>query len=106
MPHIKSAHAYNMCARGFAALTAKPAPHTSCCGAATALPEGGAAGIGTLNALNDALPVAGREPAPDAPSGHLFRVVRSRETQESPMPKFKLEYIWLDGYTPVPSLRG
>ncbi len=22
------------------------------------------------------------------------------------MPKFKLEYIWLDGYTPVPSLRG
>jgi glutamine synthetase len=22
------------------------------------------------------------------------------------MPKFKLEYIWLDGYTPVPNLRG
>ena len=21
------------------------------------------------------------------------------------MPKFKLEYIWLDGYTPVPNLR-
>nr|AAB23095.1 glutamine synthetase II, GSII {N-terminal} {EC 6.3.1.2} [Rhizobium leguminosarum, LPR1105, biovar viceae, Peptide Partial, 26 aa] [Rhizobium leguminosarum bv. viciae] len=20
--------------------------------------------------------------------------------------KFKLEYIWLDGYTPVPNLRG
>jgi glutamine synthetase len=22
------------------------------------------------------------------------------------MTKYKLEYIWLDGYTPVPSLRG
>jgi glutamine synthetase len=22
------------------------------------------------------------------------------------MPKYKLEYIWLDGYTPVPNLRG
>ena len=22
------------------------------------------------------------------------------------MPKFKLEYIWLDGYTPVPNLRS
>ena len=22
------------------------------------------------------------------------------------MPKFKLEYIWLDGYEPVPNLRG
>ena len=22
------------------------------------------------------------------------------------MSKYKLEYIWLDGYTPVPSLRG
>ena len=22
------------------------------------------------------------------------------------MTKFKLEYIWLDGYTPVPNLRG
>ena len=22
------------------------------------------------------------------------------------MPKFKLEYIWLDGYTPTPNLRG
>ncbi|MEM9478512.1 MAG: glutamine synthetase, partial [Verrucomicrobiota bacterium] len=22
------------------------------------------------------------------------------------MPKYKLEYLWLDGYTPVPNLRG
>ena len=22
------------------------------------------------------------------------------------MPKFKLEYLWLDGYTPVANLRG
>src|ERR1700733_12761592 len=24
----------------------------------------------------------------------------------TPMPKYKLEYIWLDGYKPVPNLRG
>ncbi len=33
-----------------------------------------------------------------------FTVVNSRET--SKMTKFKLEYIWLDGYTPTPNLRG
>ncbi len=22
------------------------------------------------------------------------------------MPKYKFEYIWLDGYTPIPNLRG
>jgi glutamine synthetase len=26
--------------------------------------------------------------------------------ERSPMTKYKLEYIWLDGYTPVPNLRG
>src|SRR6476619_2524056 len=27
-------------------------------------------------------------------------------TRGSRMTKYKLEYIWLDGYTPVPNLRG
>src|SRR3569833_3393179 len=31
------------------------------------------------------------------------RFISSRETR---MTKYKLEYIWLDGYTPVPNLRG
>jgi hypothetical protein len=30
-------------------------------------------------------------------------LVNSRENR---MTKYKLEYIWLDGYTPVPNLRG
>ena len=29
-----------------------------------------------------------------------------RRKEETVMTKYKLEYIWLDGYTPVPSLRG
>jgi glutamine synthetase len=29
-----------------------------------------------------------------------------RREEETVMTKYKLEYIWLDGYTPVPSLRG
>jgi glutamine synthetase len=32
-----------------------------------------------------------------------FRIINSRE---SSMTKYKLEYIWLDGYTPIPNLRG
>src|SRR5262245_775894 len=30
----------------------------------------------------------------------------SSAREKSSMTKYKLEYIWLDGYTPVPSLRG
>jgi glutamine synthetase len=26
--------------------------------------------------------------------------------REAQMPKYRLEYIWLDGYTPTPNLRG
>jgi glutamine synthetase len=32
--------------------------------------------------------------------------VKSIKGLMSKMPKYKLEYIWLDGYTPVPNLRG
>ena len=31
---------------------------------------------------------------------------KSFHQQEGSMTKYKLEYIWLDGYTPTPSLRG
>src|SRR6201995_4210304 len=31
---------------------------------------------------------------------------RHRQTERAAMAKYKLEYIWLDGYTPVPNLRG
>ena len=30
----------------------------------------------------------------------------SHQQQRHSMTKYKLEYIWLDGYTPVPNLRG
>src|SRR5208337_3286651 len=29
-----------------------------------------------------------------------------RQNERTAMAKYKLEYIWLDGYTPVPNLRG
>src|SRR6201996_6809932 len=35
------------------------------------------------------------------------RAFRTRSTRrETGMTKYKLEYIWLDGYTPTPNLRG
>jgi len=34
------------------------------------------------------------------------RAIQTTKTTTKTMPKFKLEYIWLDGYTPVPNLRG
>src|SRR5688572_27550605 len=33
-------------------------------------------------------------------------LVTSATGEKSPMTKYKLEYIWLDGYSPVPNLRG
>jgi len=37
-------------------------------------------------------------------SAHV--ALNSHTRRETVMTKYKLEYIWLDGYTPVPSLRG
>src|SRR5258708_1013610 len=36
----------------------------------------------------------------------LWIALRGSSAYERPMTKYKLEYIWLDGYTPVPNLRG
>src|SRR5690348_7493797 len=49
------------------------------------------------------LPAAGREPATEHASDFLHF---ASSENEKPMTKYKLEYIWLDGYTPVPNLRG
>jgi len=46
--------------------------------------------------LNDRQPAPGRNPRAAAGATYLKNL----------MPKYKLEYIWLDGYTPVPNLRG
>src|SRR5690606_20559744 len=37
---------------------------------------------------------------------HPHESPRSEQQPKNTMPKFKLEYIWLDGYTPVPNLRS
>jgi hypothetical protein len=50
MPHIKSAHAYNMGVSPPAALIANWALHIKCCAAAIAAVPGSATGIGTQNA--------------------------------------------------------
>ncbi|HWD67955.1 MAG TPA: glutamine synthetase beta-grasp domain-containing protein, partial [Caulobacteraceae bacterium] len=38
--------------------------------------------------------------------GALVAALRIIKSRENSMTKYKLEYIWLDGYTPVPNLRG
>jgi glutamine synthetase len=47
--------------------------------------------------------VGGPQPATAAVCVSRFRVISKREPK---MTKYKLEYIWLDGYKPVPNLRG
>jgi len=47
--------------------------------------------------------VGGPQPATAAVCVSRFRVISEREPK---MTKYKLEYIWLDGYKPVPNLRG
>src|SRR5680860_994072 len=38
---------------------------------------------------------------------HGLALIPRQQLQEGPaMTKYKLEYIWLDGYTPTPNLRG
>src|SRR4029453_14439665 len=32
--------------------------------------------------------------------------IKQHQLKRGSMTKYKLEYIWLDGYTPTPSLRG
>src|SRR6266571_2240028 len=50
--------------------------------------------------------VGGRVPlAAEALQRHLT-TSRHQLKRENRMTKYKLEYIWLDGYTPVPNLRG
>src|SRR6201991_3907650 len=50
-------------------------------------------------------PLAANHPGWPGPAlgGLPLRIVNLREIA---MTKYKLEYIWLDGYTPVPNLRG
>src|SRR6476646_2877822 len=47
--------------------------------------------------------VRGPQPATAGLCVSRFRVISKREPK---MTKYKLEYIWLDGYKPVPNLRG
>jgi glutamine synthetase len=47
--------------------------------------------------------VRGPQPATAGVCVSRFQVISKREPK---MTKYKLEYIWLDGYKPVPNLRG
>src|SRR3954468_2084567 len=45
--------------------------------------------------------------APAAPKASVSSTHPASSTGEKPtMTKYKLEYIWLDGYSPTPNLRG
>src|SRR4030042_1819221 len=47
--------------------------------------------------------------APNTTTGEVPKLVAAPTEstgEKSPMTKYKLEYIWLDGYPPVPNLRG
>src|SRR5271169_2204373 len=101
MPHRKPAHGYNMCSALFApfhriANAAAPLSmpprrsrladwHSKC------LKTAGGADALDLAAIRGCARIS------------IPMRISSRETA---MTKYKLEYIWLDGYTPVPNLRG
>src|SRR4249919_1234926 len=50
--------------------------------------------------------VGGREPLAAEAHNASSPFASSALERETEMTKYKLEYIWLDGYTPVPNLRG
>src|ERR1700727_2760130 len=56
-----------------------------------------------LSVPREAARTASNLPQLTAPRVFAHKLLTTRETV---MTKYKLEYIWLDGYTPVPSLRG
>ena len=57
-------------------------------------------------ALSGAPQVSNRQRRPRQQPQPSSALVTSSTGEKSPMTKYKLEYIWLDGYTPVPNLRG
>ena len=46
------------------------------------------------------------KPLPARASGGTPRYLVPAADERPAMTKYKLEYIWLDGYTPTPNLRG
>src|ERR1700739_40255 len=106
MPHRKSAHGYNMCIRIFA--------YSNCRNSLTNRSEFAACSAQDGRRVDwhrKCLKAAGAAPRlpqllPRLITGHAFCVLSTSVNRETPMTKSKLEYIWLDGYTPVPSLRG
>ena len=84
------------------------APEFACRGPEQSIASGGmptcrAAAIGTLNAW---------ERSADRGRVRVWRPIPfgsppfASSTKRGSMTKYKLEYIWLDGYTPTPNLRG
>src|ERR1700704_2171590 len=59
---------------------------------------------GILNALQTG--AAGRERSRRLSTHQEAPTFASSAYERPAMTKYKLEYIWLDGYTPVPNLRG
>src|SRR6202163_2983355 len=112
MPHRKSAHGYNMSIRVFAYSARSSRTRRE----GDSPPRGSA--VRSKHRLAHKMLESRREAArmlsilprfaAARVSAHKYRTSGHSHfsTRETGMTKYKLEYIWLDGYTPTPNLRG
>src|SRR4249920_3032222 len=75
--------------------------------AAPATPTSTAPAASTITQTTKPAAAPAEPPRPARPTVPASSTTMASSTREKPtMTKYKLEYIWLDGYTPVPNLHG